>query len=104
MNSKNLGMRIKEQRENNSLSQSELANIIGISKQSLSNFENGIKTPSLDSFIKISNALQCSPDDLLKDYIALDDYDIYYYKIIIENLGKVSSKDIKKVAKLLENL
>ena len=65
-----IGSRIKAAREQSQLTQEELAEIIDISPTHMSVIERGVKTPKLDTFVKIVNALNISSDALLQDVIA----------------------------------
>ena len=65
-----IGSRIKAAREQAQLTQEELAEIIDISPTHMSVIERGVKTPKLDTFVKIVNALNISSDALLQDVIA----------------------------------
>ena len=56
---------IKMLRKSFSLSQVELAHVLGVSKQCVSNWENGYIQPSLDMFIKIAQYFNVSTDYLL---------------------------------------
>jgi transcriptional regulator with XRE-family HTH domain len=62
-----IGSKIKEARERAHLTQEELAEIIDISPTHMSVIERGIKTPKLDTFVKIVKALNLSADALLLD-------------------------------------
>ena len=59
--------KIKEARERAHLTQEELAEIIDISPTHMSVIERGVKTPKLDTFVKIVKALNLSADALLLD-------------------------------------
>ena len=65
-----IGNRIKEAREQAHLTQEDLAEIVGISPTAMSVIERGAKTPRLDTFVKIVNALKLSSDALLQDVVA----------------------------------
>ena len=71
-----LGKRIRELREANSLSQVSLASKLGVSKQSISNWENGNILPSIDMLIRIAEIFSVSTDYLLgrdeKHYLKVD--------------------------------
>ena len=54
-------------REQNNLSQVELANILGITQQCVSTWERGERKPSVDIIIKISSLFCCTIDYLLTD-------------------------------------
>ena len=62
-----IGSKIKEARERAHLTQEDLAEIIDISPTHMSVIERGVKTPKLDTFVKIVKALNLSADALLLD-------------------------------------
>lgn len=62
-----LGSKIKEARERAHLTQEELAEMVDISPTHMSVIERGVKTPKLDTFVRIVNALNLSSDALLQD-------------------------------------
>ena len=49
-----LGFRLRELRKENKMSQSDLGKLIGVSKVSVSGYENGSRIPSLDILNKIN--------------------------------------------------
>ena len=64
-----LGKQIKIVRRKKALSQNTLSEMIDKSPTYLSYIETGAKQVSLETFVGIVNALQCSADELLKDSI-----------------------------------
>ena len=60
-----LGYRLKMLRKENGLSQIDLGELIGVSKVSISNYENGTRTPSLEILLMIMNVFNVSADYLL---------------------------------------
>lgn len=60
-----LGERIKNLRMNKNLSQVDLAKCLGVTKQSVSNWENENIMPSIEMLIKIANYFSVSTDYLL---------------------------------------
>ena len=60
-----LNGRIREIRMAKKMSQVELANILGVTKQSVSNWENDNIQPSIEMLIKLAKALSVSSDYLL---------------------------------------
>ena len=64
-----IGARIKAARERVHLTQEQLAEIIDISPTHMSVIERGVKTPKLDTFVRIANALGVSTDALLRDVV-----------------------------------
>ncbi len=61
-----LGEQIKKLRLSHNLSQVELARKLGVSKQSVSNWENDNIMPSIDVLKKICSFFSCSADYLLE--------------------------------------
>lgn len=61
-------------RKKNGWSQEQLAEQLGISRQSVSKWESGVSIPDLDKIIKISNLLGVSTDYLLKDELEEIEY------------------------------
>ena len=60
-----LGERIKNLRMNKNLSQVDLTKCLGVTKQSVSNWENENIMPSIEMLIKIANYFSVSTDYLL---------------------------------------
>ena len=75
VNKKMFGKKLREARINNNLTQSELAEKIGISQNFLGDIERGIKLPSLSKLVLIANTLKVSLDFLFAD--SLDNIWIY---------------------------
>jgi len=59
------GERIKELRNNHTWTQQELGDRLGVSKQSVSNWENGNIMPSIDVLVRMSDLFQTSTDYIL---------------------------------------
>ena len=62
-----LGERLKESRVNKGYSQGDVAELLHISRQSISKWENGNSYPDLDNLVKLSNYYEVSIDELLKE-------------------------------------
>ena len=58
---------IKDARQNNNISQESLAEQLGVSRQTISSWENGKSYPDLVSIIKISDIFNISLDKMLKE-------------------------------------
>lgn len=69
MDAQIVGQRIKAAREARGLTQEALAAIVDLSPTHISVIERGLKTPNLDSFVAIANALGVSADALLVDVV-----------------------------------
>jgi len=82
-----LGKRIREQRENQKLNQEKFAEMVGISNVHLSEIERGKKTPSMEAFIRIVNALDIPADYLLR-------YEVKTTKHVILNEITEKMKDL----------
>ena len=65
VNHRQIGYRIKEVREQNHLSQAQLAEITDLSVSYISHLENAKRKASLESIIRIVNALVITVDELL---------------------------------------
>ncbi len=60
------GEYLKKLRTENKLSQEQLAEKLGVSRQSISKWEQGISTPDIDNFVKLSKLYSVSVDSMLK--------------------------------------
>lgn len=60
-----LGKKIQNIRKNNNLSQSDLAEMLGVSRQSVSKWETGTATPEISKLIQISEMFDISVDMIL---------------------------------------
>lgn len=65
MKSFNLSENIKRYRKEKGITQEELANKCGLSKNGLWNYENGKRQPNIDTLNKIASVLEVSFDELL---------------------------------------
>lgn len=57
--------KLKQLRERSGLSQLELANILEVSKSTISMYEQGKREPNFEILLKIANIFHVSVDDLL---------------------------------------
>lgn len=69
MNETNLGQRIREERQKLNLTQEKLSETINVTTTYIGQIERGERRPTLDTLIKISNALGVSIDYLLRESI-----------------------------------
>ena len=60
-----LGYRLKLLRKENGISQGDLGELLGVSKVSVSNYENGVRIPSMEVFLMIIRVFNVSADYLL---------------------------------------
>lgn len=69
MDTKAIGTRISLFRDRTGMTQAALAEKIGCTPQHISAIERGAKTPKLETFVAIANALCVQPDLLLQDVL-----------------------------------
>ena len=69
MDTKAVGERIQIAREERCIPQRELAEAVGCTPQHISAIERGVKTPTLETFVAIANALRVPADVLLQDVL-----------------------------------
>ena len=63
----NIGEQINNLRKQHGLSQDDFANLFNVSRQTISNWENGKSYPDLEMIIKVSDYFKISIDELLKN-------------------------------------
>lgn len=61
------GEKLSKQRKQKNITQEELAELLQVSRQAISKWENGIAYPETDKLIRMSEIFNCSLDYLLKD-------------------------------------
>ena len=69
MDTKAVGERIQIAREERCMTQRELAEAVGCTPQHISAIERGVKSPTLETFVAITNALRVPSDVLLQDVL-----------------------------------
>ncbi len=62
----NIGPRIRAARNRQRLTQEKLGQIVGVGTTHISHIETGSTMPSMETFVKILNALGCSADEILE--------------------------------------
>ena len=60
-----IGTRVKELRKKKGLTQQDLGNLVNVTKVSISCYENGTRSPDLDTFVSLVDALDTTTDYLL---------------------------------------
>lgn len=55
---------IRRQRKKNKMTQTELAEKIGVRQSAISEYESGEKVPGVENLIRLADALDCSLDEL----------------------------------------
>lgn len=64
-----LGEKIAKQRKELNYTQEQLADILGVSRQSISKWESNIAYPETDKLIELGRLFDCSMDYLLKEEV-----------------------------------
>jgi len=59
-----LGNRLRELREDQGLTQAQLADLIGVSRKTVNTVENGVFVPSTVVALKLAGALGCPVEEL----------------------------------------
>ena len=73
-----VGEKIKTYRENKNMTQSEIAEILGVKPTTISKYEAGTLEPNIESLKKLSEIFEISVDELIKD----DKFDISNVNIL----------------------
>lgn len=85
-----------------SMNQEDLAEQLGVTRQTISSWETGKSYPDLVSIIKISDIFDISLDELLKEYKALTKTN--YSKVKAIAFGKATKEDIKNTKYNIEQI
>lgn len=64
-----IGEKIARQRKEHNYTQEQLADLLGVSRQSVSKWESDITYPETDKLIELGKLLDCSMDYLLKEEV-----------------------------------
>ena len=95
-----LGNRIKTARLEKGYTQNTLAQCAGVSNVYLGEIERGLKMPSLNSFIKIIQALDISADYILRDEVASGER--YVYDELADKMRDLTPKQRKTATDILD--
>ena len=60
-----LGQNLKDMRIRNKYNQEDIAEQLGVTKQTISNWEKGKRTPDINHLIKLANIYQVTLDSLI---------------------------------------
>jgi len=96
-----IGENIRKRREALGMSQTELANSIGTSRASISEYENGEREMGLSKLIAISKELDCQAGELVSKQQIVSDSDIRM-STLMERLSRLSEKELLKVIGVME--
>ena len=100
MDCKLVGRRIQEARNACDMTQAELAQQLNITTKHMSALETGNRSPKLETFVEIANALHCDPNMLLVDVI---DYDARAeYEELRDKLSRLPAAEQKRLIKIVD--
>ena len=96
-----LGKNIREARKRNNMTQSELAEKLGVSKQVVSSYENGKRSPSYEMLLKIANVFYTTINDLFSTAmsvmnISLDGLNNSQIEIVMKMIDEFKSLNKKR--------
>ena len=84
-----IGSKLKNARNNNGLTQEQAAEVLGVSRQTISNWENNKSYPDIISVIKMSDIYSVSLDHLLKEEKSMKQT---YQEFLEESTNTVKAK------------
>ena len=76
------------------LSQEDVADKIGVSRQAISRWESGTTLPDAVNLIQLSNLFHVSIDSMLRDEVALDENIVSNEKSDIDDIGQKNTDTI----------
>lgn len=92
-----IGSRLKEARIENGLTQEQTADVLGVSRQTISNWENDKSYPDIISVVKMSEIYSISLDHLLKEENSMNKKQTYM-EYLEESTNTVKAKrNLEKV-------
>lgn len=99
-----IGTRIKELRKQKGLTQTQLGELINVTKVSISCYEHGTRTPNLETFIDLVNVLDTTPDYLLGRDINVVAENDEKYSLVLPKIDIEIIKEIQKDKQLYKLL
>lgn len=105
---KRVGIRVRELRKLNKLTQAQLAEASDLSDDFIGSLERGITAPSLKTLEKIANALGISLSELLEiqkeHYISVREKDILVKSLVNRLKNIENTSDVKFVASIASHI
>jgi transcriptional regulator with XRE-family HTH domain len=101
----NIGLRIKELREKKNLSQEELGDLVGVTKQMISNYEAGINAPRASKIKRIAEIFKITEEEFYTSKTGLNltsDTELEALRRENESL-KRENELLRKIEKLRED-
>ena len=99
-----LGKRIKELRKKNNLTQTELGKLVNVTKVSICCYENGTRTPTLDTLVDFANVFKVNVNELIgyNKYIVSDNNSNYGLSMADEEIEFI--KELRKYNDLYDRI
>ena len=97
-----LGQRIKYARLEKGLTQEALGEILDLSNNYISSIERNHSIPSLETFVRLCNALDVTADKILADSVYSTNE--YIKESIAIKLGKCNKKNIRIIERFIDVL
>jgi len=91
-----IGNRVYEERKKKGLTQTQLGDLLGVTKVSVCGYEKGARTPTLETFVDLLNILDVSPDYLLGRDIKVVSEPEIEYQVKMPKEAVVFFKELKK--------
>ncbi len=92
-----IGERIAQLRKDASLSQGQLAESLGVSRQAVSKWENDLSSPDTLNLIRLADVLNSEVE-----YIATGRKPIYEHPIVVNLVKKAEVSPVKEMEKVVE--
>ena len=101
--------RLRQAREQAGFTQQSLANQLGVTKNSISNYENGVSSPKWEILLEIFDILHVDPNFLYQDDFAVDDFAVTRplsdaQKKLLDNFDQLNEEGQTKVIEYTEDL
>lgn len=100
MDAQKVGRRIQQARKARGLTQTELSQLVDLSTKYISNVECGFKTPKLNTFVAMANALKCDANFLLSD--VLDVTTSQESGLLSQKLSALPMQEQRRILRMLE--
>ncbi len=99
-----LGRRIKTARKERGLTQAKLAEIVGVGNTHISHIETGKTIPSFELVVNVMNALDLTPNELIRGYVDNENTNILLQKELAGILEDCSASELKFLSGCLVTL
>ena len=98
-----IGSRVRNLRYSKGLNQTELGNVVGVSKASISGYEHATRNPSYKNLDKLADFFGVSSDYLLgREELMVFEKDKKIYDIVADDMNIINS--IKSYPELYDNV